>query len=124
MSCPCGSRGLHTTSISAQRAQQLPASTTAGVDAVKTDFSPTQPNGTRRGLSNPYRRQIPPFIYGSVREKLRSIADLAALGSPATAWLSGLTPFRNSGLRSGDVGTEHENLRSRPSKNRNFPQVF
>jgi hypothetical protein len=36
------------------------------------------PDGTRRGLSNPYRRQIPSFAYGSIGEKLRSIADLAA----------------------------------------------
>jgi hypothetical protein len=81
-------------------------------------------NGTRRGLSNPYRRQIPLFIYGSVGEKWRSIADLAALGSRATAWLSGLTTLRNSGLRSGDVGTKHQNSRLGPSKNRNIPQVF
>jgi hypothetical protein len=56
-------------------------------------FRGRAPDGTHRGLSNPYRRQIPPFIYGAVGEELRSIADFAALGSPATAWLSGLTTF-------------------------------
>jgi hypothetical protein len=87
-------------------------------------FRRRAPDGTRRGRSNPYGHQIPSFIYGSVGEKLRSIANFAALGSPATAWLSGLTTFRNSGLRSGDVGTRHSEFAVEASKNRNFPQVF
>jgi hypothetical protein len=41
-------------------------------------FRGQAPDGTRRGLSNRYRRQIPSFAYGSVGEKLRSIADFAA----------------------------------------------
>jgi hypothetical protein len=41
-------------------------------------FRGQAPAGTPRGPSNPYRRQIPSFAYGSVGENWRSTADLAA----------------------------------------------
>ena len=110
----------------------MPASTTAGVAAVKTYFPPPQPERARFGPSNPDNRHIPSFADGSAADNLRSVADFAAPGSPAQVWLGGLTTFRNSGLRTGTPAPRKATLRFyAPQKpqlsatfSRRFPEFF